>query len=91
MYTFMASLGFLAYAEDTTNKGRADMTLTGPNEIVILEFKVDMPAEDALHQIKTKRYYEKYLSHGKQIYFVGMHFSSDEKNVVNMVWEKFEN
>ena len=22
MYTFMASLGFLAYAEDTTNKGR---------------------------------------------------------------------
>ncbi len=90
MYTFMASLGFLAYAEDTTNKGRADMTLTGPNEIVILEFKVDMPAENALHQIKTKRYYEKYLNHGKQIYFVGMHFSSDEKNVVSMVWEKMQ-
>jgi len=90
MYAFMASLGFLAYAEDTTNKGRADMTLIGPNEIVILEFKVDMPAEEALHQIKTKRYYEKYLNHGKQIYFVGMHFSSDEKNVVSMVWERFE-
>ena len=60
-----------------------------PKSIVILEFKVDKSEEAALLQIKTKRYYEKYLSEGKEIYLVGIHFSSKIKNIEGFVWERF--
>jgi hypothetical protein len=89
VYTFLASLGFNVIAEDTTNTGRIDMTLLTPNSIVILEFKVDQAQEAALEQIKTKRYYEKYLSENKEIYLIGIHFSSEKKNIEGFVWERF--
>jgi hypothetical protein len=90
LYTFMASLGFSVIAEDTTNTGRIDMTLIAPQSIVIIEFKVDKSEEAALEQIKSNRYYEKYLSEGKEIYLVGIHFSSKTKNIDGFVWEKFQ-
>ncbi|MEN9443367.1 MAG: hypothetical protein RIS47_257, partial [Bacteroidota bacterium] len=75
---------------DTTSTGRIDMTLIAPKSIVILEFKVDLPKEAALEQIKTKRYYEKYLLENKEIYLIGIHFSSKTKNIEQLQWEKFE-
>jgi RecB family endonuclease NucS len=66
------------------------MTLIGPKQIVVLEFKVDQAEEAALHQIKTKRYYEKYTTQGKTIFLVGIHFSSDTKNISGLVWEKYQ-
>jgi RecB family endonuclease NucS len=90
VYTFLASLGFNVIAEDTTNTGRIDITLISPQSIVIIEFKVDKSEEAALEQIKTNRYYEKYLSEGKEIYLVGIHFSSKTKNIEGFMWEKFQ-
>jgi RecB family endonuclease NucS len=90
VYTFLASLGFNVIAEDTTNTGRIDMTLITPQSIVIIEFKVDKSEEAALEQIKTNRYYEKYLSEEKGIYFIGIHFSSKTKNIEGFLWEKFQ-
>jgi hypothetical protein len=62
LFAFLSSLGYEVKTEESTNKGRVDMTLIGEESIFIFEFKVDMPAEAALHQIETKNYYEKYLS-----------------------------
>ncbi len=87
MYVFLASLGFTIIAEDTTNRGRIDLTLKVPGRTYIIEFKVDMPTEAALHQIRTKKYYEKYLSEGVEICLVGIHFSSEEKNIASLEWE----
>lgn len=42
----------------------------------------------ALKQIKEKKYHEKYIKEGKEIYLVGMEFSEEEKNIVNFEWEK---
>ncbi len=58
IFAFLSSLGFQVIAEETTNSGRIDMTMIGPEQIYILEFKVDISAEIELHQMKTKRYYE---------------------------------
>lgn len=88
IFAFLSSIGYEVRTEDTTNKGRIDMTLIGTDVIFILEFKVDKPAEKALQQIKTKKYFEKYLSEKKDIYLLGLHFSSDERNIVGMEWEK---
>jgi len=35
----------------------------------------------ALEQIKAKKYYEKYLGEGKEIYLMGIEFSKEEKNI----------
>jgi RecB family endonuclease NucS len=53
-------MGYEVKAEDTTNRGRIDMTMIGKNRIYIIEFKVDKAEEEALAQIKSRKYYEKY-------------------------------
>ena len=87
MYAFLCSIGFDVRAEDYTSEGRIDMTLIGPDQIFILEFKVDQPAEKAIQQIKAKRYYEKYTAQGKGIYLIGIHFSSEKRNLTDFKWE----
>jgi hypothetical protein len=57
---FLSSLGFEVVAEDTTNRGRIDMTLKLPDYTLISEFKVDSQ-ESPVYQIKEICYFEKYL------------------------------
>ncbi len=86
VYVYLQSLGFEIVGEDVTNLGRIDLTLKMPNAIYIIEFKVD--GDDSLKQLKERRYFEKYLSHGKPIYLVGIEFDSKDRNVKNVEWEK---
>ncbi len=88
IYAYLAALGVPLLSEDHSNLGRADMTMFFPNSIIIIEFKVDKN-EDAIEQIKRKKYYEKYLSDGRDIYLVGIKFSSEEKNITSFVYEKY--
>ncbi|MBZ4644245.1 MAG: hypothetical protein JG767_1854, partial [Deferribacteraceae bacterium] len=88
IYAYLASLGINIIGEDITNKGRIDLTLFVGDKIYILEFKVDGQQGEALRQIKERNYAEKYLNEGKQIYLIGIEFSSEQKNVVNFEWEK---
>ncbi len=90
VFTFLSSLSYSVIAEDTTNHGRIDMTMVGHDSIFILEFKVDMPSEDALHQIKTKRYYEKYLHQSKPIYLIGIQFDSELRNISEFKHERLD-
>lgn len=88
MFAFLSSIGFQVFTEDTTNKGRIDMTMQGHGMTLIVEFKVDMPAEDALHQIETRKYYEKYQGQNNEIYLIGIHFNSKNRNIESMQWKK---
>jgi hypothetical protein len=85
-YAYVKSLGVEVIGEDVTNKGKIDLTLNMPEAIFIFEFKTDM--QGSLRQIKDKGYHEKYLSLSKPIYLVGIEFSSRERNVVKVEWEK---
>ncbi len=87
VFTCLASLGFDIITEDATNRDRIDMTLKIPDAFVIMEFKVDKK-EAALSQIHLKKYYEKYLSAGRDIFLVGISFDSKKKNVAAFEWEK---
>ena len=89
VYAALSSLGAEVIAEDTTNKGRVDLTLKTDSAIVLFEFKVDMPDESALEQIKKKKYYEKYLSENKDIYLVGIHFDSKQRNIAGFRFERY--
>ncbi|BAI79854.1 conserved hypothetical protein [Deferribacter desulfuricans SSM1] len=90
IFAYLSSLGIKIIGEDVTNKGRIDLTLFVNDKIYIVEFKVDGKKGEALRQIKEKKYAEKYLDKSKEIYLVGIEFSSEEKNIVNFEWEKIE-
>ena len=87
VYAFLASLGIPLIGEDTTNRGRIDLTLNMEQKIYIIEFKVG--SGNALQQIKEKKYYEKYRQQGKAIYLVGINFDKEARNISNFVWEAF--
>lgn len=90
IFAYLSSLGIKIIGEDVTNKGRIDLTLFVNDKIYIVEFEVEGKKGEALRQIKEKKYAEKYLDKSKEIYLIGIEFSSEEKNIINFEWEKIE-
>jgi len=87
VYAYLASLGLQLVAEDTSNKGRVDLTIILPDKVYVIEFKVDQPGK-ALEQIKTRGYHKKYLADDRTVYLIGISFDSIEKNVTEFEWEQ---
>ena len=85
-YAYMKALGFDLVGEDVTNKGRIDLTIKMPNSIIIIEFKVD--GTDALHQIKEKKYHQKYVDTALPIFIVGIEFDTSERNISKVEFEE---
>ncbi len=88
IFAWLSSVPLQLVVEDCTNKGRIDMSVETDDFIYLIEFKVDMPEEKALTQIKAKGYAEKYQTKDKKIVLIGIDFSSAEKNVTEFVWEE---
>ena len=65
-------------AEEETLLGRCDVVLCFKNDVYIIEMKVDKSADDAISQIKEKRYFDKYEG-DKKVHLIGLSFSSKEK------------
>ncbi len=91
IYAYFASLNMDIIPEDITNKGRIDLTLKYEDKVYIIEFKMSEKATgEALKQIKSKNYVQKYLDY-PNIYLIGIEFSREERNVVGLDWEKVGN
>jgi len=86
-YATFAALGLTSIPEDPTNKGKMDLTVIMDSAIYIFEFKMKTNPQNALQQIKSQKYYEKYLSHNKEIYLVGIDFDEDQKNISTFEYE----
>lgn len=72
-YLIFTMLGLKIKTEIKTNLGRIDAVIESKS-IYIFEFKFSGTKEEALAQIKNKKYYEKYLNRGKDIYLIGAEF-----------------
>jgi hypothetical protein len=81
VFVYLSALGYEVIPEDTTSRGRIDLTLRLDDRTVIIEFKVDTD-ESPIKQIREKKYYEKYLNEDKAIYLVGINFDSRKRNIV---------
>ena len=90
IYALFNGAGLKTVAEDTTNMGRIDLSVIWEGKVYIVEFKVveEKPEGKALHQIKERRYFEKYVNQYKDIHLVGIEFSKAERNIVNFDWER---
>jgi len=84
-YLIFSLIGLKVEAEVKTNKGRIDAVIID-KEIYIFEFKFDGDKDQALNQIKDKKYFEKYQGERKKIYLFGVEFA--DKNVGDWVVEK---
>ncbi len=93
IYAYFNSLGIETHAEDTTSRGRIDLTLRLKNQegqkvVYVLEFKMAKGTKtadsenSALEQIELKGYADKYRTSDVQaIYLVGIEFSSTIKSI----------
>ena len=66
-------------SEVQTHTGRIDTVVEMKNHIFIFEYKFNGTAQDALDQIKTKKYYAPYVDSGKQIVLIGISFNYIER------------
>jgi len=89
VYAYFASLGYEVIPEDTTNKGRIDLTVMTRTGIWIFEFKVQRSEgckdQGPLAQIRERGYAEKYRADGRKVYEIGIVFDPESRNIVT--WE----
>ena len=79
-------LGYYTDAEVNTSIGRIDAVIKTKTHIYILEFKVNDTAENAMQQIKDRKYYEKYLNEDKKIILMGI--ACQEKTITEYLIEE---
>ena len=80
-FTVFTLLGAMTEAEVSTNIGRIDAVVKTEAGIFIFEFKLNGSAEEALAQIKEKRYFEPYLEDGRPVSLIGVAFSREQRNL----------
>lgn len=66
--------GIKAQSEYSTSHGRIDLILDFPKFLYVVEVKFNKPAQEALEQIETRRYYERFLNQDKPVILLGLSF-----------------
>ena len=87
-YVVLRSIGINVNGEVKTHDGRMDMVVELPNDIYIVEFKLDRPASEAMEQIKGRDYAGKYALSGKRITLIGISFSAEKRTIVEELVEE---
>lgn len=80
-YLMLAASGVLVHTEVLTSHGRIDMEVHFHDRIYLVELKCNQSAEQAIAQIKEKKYFEKHLQSGKKILLLGINFSTPERRI----------
>jgi hypothetical protein len=94
LYAFFTSITGTVIAEDSSNRGQADLTVLLEEVICVTEIKVADDANDhsetgaALAQIRTRNYAGKYIGSGKRIFEVAMVFSREERNLAGFEYRE---
>lgn len=84
-YLIFTLIGLRTQAEVVTNRGRIDAVVEVNNAIYLFEFKLNGSAEEALAQIKSTAYYERYQRQGKPLHLFSVNFSTRKRGVAQWV------
>ena len=88
LYTVLTSFGADIAANQETALGKADLVLTMPNTIYVVEIKHNRPVNAAKKQIMNRRYAKAHLDSGKRIVKLAIKFSSRKRNIESYVAEE---
>ncbi|WP_019002291.1 AAA family ATPase [Succinimonas amylolytica] len=73
---------YSCHREDQAGKGRADLVyepITGRQPLILIEFKYDGSAEEAISQIKSQEYFKRYTGQYRNIIIAGINYSTKTK------------
>lgn len=90
IYLITAFVGYQVQTEITKHKGRLDLLVEAKDFLYLMEFKLDEPVENAIQQIKHRKYAASYQNSTKTVLLVGVNFSQTERNVDDWEWEEWE-
>lgn len=86
-HTVLYQLGFRMCSELSNNVGRLDLLVELKQKVYILEFKYTATEEDrceeALKQIKDKKYAEPYLAKDKKVIAIGLTCGREARNIIS--------
>ena len=75
---------YITRREEQAGKGRADLVyepmLNGITPLILIEFKYDGSAEEAIAQIKKQEYFKRYSGQYRNIIIVGINYSTKTKD-----------
>lgn len=74
-------IGLYVKAEYHTSQGRIDLALQTDKYIYVMEFKLEGSAEEALRQIEEKQYALPFVTDKRQVFQIGINFSSQTRNI----------
>ena len=74
-------VGFYTETERHTTDGRMDMVVQTKDYVYLFEVKLDQSAEEALQQIEEKEYALPFANDRRELYKIGVNFSSKTKRV----------
>ena len=86
-YTVFLLVGARVQCEIVTNRGRADAAIETAAGVFVFEFKLRGTAAEAIAQIRTKGYAEKYRNSGKKVTLVGVAFDETTRNLGERIVE----
>lgn len=81
LYLIFSMLNVYVRTQVKVTTGRTDMVVSMPNTTYVFEFKVGVPAEEALKKIDDKSYALPYKSDGKNVVKVGVSFNKDTRTI----------
>ncbi len=75
---------YISHREEQAGKGRADLVyepaVKGTAPLILIEFKYDGSAEEAIAQIKAQEYFKRYVGQYRNIILVGINYSTRTKD-----------
>ena len=74
-------VGLYTQVEYHTSQGRIDLVLKTDRYIYVMEFKLNGTAEEALRQIEERPYALPFASDPRQVFKIGVNFSSVTRNI----------
>ena len=74
--------------EAASSIGRMDALVTTNSHRYIFELKISGSAQDALNQIKEKKYYQKFLTEERKIILIGVKFDPVQRNITEWLVEE---
>lgn len=80
-YLVFSLIGSFVKVEEESAHGRADVVITLPSVVYVMELKFDGSADAALRQIDEKGYLIPYTADGKRLVKVGVNYSSEERTI----------
>ena len=88
IYLVFTLMGFYAKIEERTSDGRIDLVVETKDYVYIFEFKIKSSSEEAIKQIKDKKYWLPFSKSGKAIILIGANFDPVVKRLSDYLIEK---